>query len=283
MKNHFSITIQVNIEELLKDSRLKDIYDDIFKDKKTLQWLSRKQLEKTLIDNQEKLDYYKIFWQGIWHDFKFDILWDAVFCNGKPVLWGKIFWTVYIPYNKKEEIDGMETIWSWLTLRALVVNWLLKVQIWKLSWWWWWWWDVIKTEEKDIDGKSINLYENFIDIAIYPMEKYEYLYPLNINQYNTSQKALEEDIKAWVYGKFYGKFMKKNKYLAEVEQERYITSVYNHDSWIWNSDDYQTRKVQEIEKSNPLDDWINKYVKIRIYNFWDNWDSISSRYLSTSF
>lgn len=279
--NQFSIHIEVDIGKLLSHSRLKNIYDDIFKKSKTFSWLTRTQIEKILLNIDKRPT--KFFYNLMWHTkciFHFDIIWYNTFFNEQPIPYWKIIWYIMIPYDINNKYHAVP-INEGLLLRAIVVNWLLKIQV-CINWY-------PRTTEWYVNWRETEkeyICEDWIDIAIHSIEAEREIYPLSWEQYNPNNQILIEDINDWIYWNFYNK-SEINEDLANSEANKYFTSIkdyLNKRLSFYDNQWHILHKADKIKESNPqfydaaLWRW-NKYVTIDLISHKWIWEKYSlSRY-----
>lgn len=173
----YSIKISVNIAELLEnpDSILSEYLDNLFgkywhmelkkreklvNPERYLDWLSRSKIESSLLENAKDL------WEP---QFNFVVQGNCVFFNNKPVSNGKIYGEIFIPYDKG--YDGLMFITRGLSVRAFVVNGILKVQI----------------------GRMIKQKEEWLDIIQTSLASKVLLYPMTAEEFNANDDILFED------------------------------------------------------------------------------------------
>lgn len=280
--NNFWLNIDINIREILNNSELQVFFE---KHKKNLyKSKTHKEFIEEIIENFKKkyhkrdTDLTKIGKE--YYYVKFNIKNNNIYQNWQIKFEDNIYDSIFIPYNLEAE-EKFNTIWTWVSIRLLVVNWLLKLQIWRFTDWVID--NIIHTEK--LWNDEYHTYKEYYDIAIFPLRYFTFL-NLPKKYWNIEASGIE-----WYY-------LKENKEWVPERQELHRDlGKYQHLQSFWEDDQLDNQawdiinefnikkerilKENSFESDNNNDDYFtqqhrwhieefnNKFMKINIVDYND--------------
>lgn len=291
---NLELTLRINIKEIIGEETfiefLKDNKKDILKNK------SLPEFQKKMLENYEKIYTNK---HNI-HTVKFNIKGSDLYKNGILRFEDSIQEEINIPYEKTEKENFWNSIFQELSIRIVVVNWEIHLQIWNFPKW-----SIDNIVATEIFGKDeYATYFNYLSITTFPLQYAMLWVPkkfLNIDTTNLDVYYSEKRSENWkkeakilikeesMYDQImsyaaddtvddeYIKIAQKFgwKYMKKLEEEQFTWS--NTEEY-----DYFTDKhLWYVSK------WKNKYLEIEILDYnkrlEKNYKNYASGYIKEEF
>jgi len=259
---------KLNILEILNDKKLEEYFDSSCFEKNN-------KLHTKIIKNWKKLIKDWRIKQEIILNIK---NWN-IYKNWKIDFADTFFYEIFIPYNLNTYNEKDYNSMGWITIRIVVINWILKLQLWNfLSSW----------DFNKIYTDSIwDTYQNFYDLVKIPIIYYFYYFNISRKHLNIVPQWIE-----WYYNSEWKMFSEKWK--KQWRQLNIDLDNYSYLSWL--EDDTLDKRYDEItndflEKANNIlenqniiidnndDDiasnfnlwhatsFIHKYLTLEVYDF----------------
>ncbi len=287
-KSNCQISLDINIKALLNDPIFDNLFKKVKEDGKIKKTQTKNDWINKIIKNYQEKYNKKLPGETVIFNIKDNLL----FKNNKIQYHNTIYHEIVIPYDEKNKHYEHGRTNDTLTIRALMINWFIKLQVWKFtkkhSH------EVKTTEGGDSKNNKIS-YKTFYTLTSFPFMYTSQAIPksyLNLNIQATDSYFKDKDKTDWQHTNKTNIDYKREWewFMKEIKEYEYISEI---ECWQVGINRRKTRQIKDrfYKKSLALlqDQWFtndmwryhNKYlnININIFTNFDWWiDAISLDY-----